>query len=213
VFRITDSKIIFPPEIYDEITKNMKGNILDIGTADGYKLKNLLLRSNLEKIKRIVAIDPSPLYKKAKERLNEIKGAEVHNLGIEDFDCKEKFNVILMLDTIEHLFDPKGALNRIVTLLKPEGALICSTPNKWIYHLAEGIIGKRTEQTHVNEMTYGQFISLMDSYFEETKYMGVLPVMTLGRKFPRLLTSNRYLSFIPISRTIYCFAKKSRVRK
>ena len=213
MFRITDSKIIFPPEIYDETTKNMKGNILDIGTADGYKLKNLLLRSNLEKITRIVAIDPSPLYKKAKERLKEIKGAEVYNLSIEDFDSKEKFNVILMLDTIEHLFDPKGALNKILSLLKPKGALICSTPNKWVYHLAEGIISKRTEQTHINEMTYSEFISLMNSYFEETKYIGVLSVMTLGRKFPRLLTLNRYLSFLPISRTIYCFAKKPRVKK
>jgi len=208
-FRKTSFKIVFPPDIYKEIIYNVRGNVLDIGTADGYKLENILQRVNWKQINKIVAIDPSPLYKKAEKRLRRF-GVKVYNLCIEDFYSEEDFDTILMFEVIEHMFDPTRSMEKITTLLKSNGVFICSTPNKWIFRLTERISNKNPDPTHINEMTYKKFISLMNSYFQETKYMGVIPLMTIGRKIPRVLILNRYLSFLPISRTIYCFARKPR---
>lgn len=212
-FRITSSKIIFPQEVYEEIVKNTKGNVLDIGTADGYKLENILNGVDQDKINKIVAIDPSPLYKKAESRLRKLKKVEVCNLCLEDLNSEEKFDTILMFEIIEHVPNFANVMEKITGLLKPNGIFICSTPNKWIYRITERMIEKKPDSTHVNEMTSKQFISLMDSHFHETRYMGVLPFMTIGRRFPHILVLNRYFSFIPVSRTIYCFARKSKVFK
>jgi len=211
-FKITASKTIFPPEIYNEIAANIRGTVLDIGTGDGYKLESILQGSNLENVERVVAIDPSPLYERAKERLKEFKNVEVYNCCIEDLDVETRFDTILMFEVVEHMPKPEECLDIIVALLKPEGVFICSTPNKWIFHITERIVAKRIDQTHVSEMTYKEFIHLMSSYFRETRYMGVLPFMAIARRFPKLLILNKYLSFTPISRTIYCFATKPRVK-
>jgi len=208
IFKITSSELIFPPEIYKEIVRNIKGTLLDIGTADGYKLENILQKANLKQISSVVAIEPSPLYKKAELRLKKYKNVDVHKCCLEDLDQKETFDTILMFEVIEHMPNLTDTIKKIIRLLNPGGVFICSTPNKWIYHLTEGMVGKKPDPTHINEMTSKEFVSLVDSYFQETKYMGVLSFMTIGRKFPKLLALNRHFSFIPISRTIYCFARR-----
>jgi 2-polyprenyl-3-methyl-5-hydroxy-6-metoxy-1,4-benzoquinol methylase len=42
---------------------------------------------------------------------------------IDKEDVKDKFDVILCLDTIEHVVDPKGFLEKLVSYLNPEGKL------------------------------------------------------------------------------------------
>jgi 2-polyprenyl-3-methyl-5-hydroxy-6-metoxy-1,4-benzoquinol methylase len=44
-------------------------------------------------------------------------------------DISTKYDVILMIDVIEHLVNPEIALRNIATLLKPDGRLIFSVPN------------------------------------------------------------------------------------
>jgi 2-polyprenyl-3-methyl-5-hydroxy-6-metoxy-1,4-benzoquinol methylase len=214
IFTITSSELIFPPEIYNEIRTNIKGTVLDVGTADGYKLERILQEANLKQIDKVVAIEPSPLYAKAEKRFKKNDNVEVYNLCLEDLNAiNEKFDTILMLEIIEHMSETENTMKEIISLLNPNGILICSTPNRWIYHITEKIVGKKPDPTHINEMTSNVFTSLMSSYFQETKCMGVLPFMTIGRKIPKLLILNRYFSFIPISRTIYCFARKPKAIK
>lgn len=209
-FKITASRTIFPPEIYNEIAANIRGAVLDIGTGDGYKLQNILQGTNPERIESIMAIDPSPLYKRAEERFKEFKNIEVYNCCIEDLGLERRFDTILMFEVVEHMPNPEECLHIVATLLKPGGIFICSTPNKWVYRITERMVAKKIDQTHISEMTYKEFIALMGRHFEKTSYIGVLPFMTIGRKFPKLLILNRYLNFTPISRTIYCFATKPR---
>src|SRR5690606_24139579 len=41
----------------------------------------------------------------------------------------KKYDVILMIDVIEHLVNPRNSLRSIGSLLKPDGVLIFSVPN------------------------------------------------------------------------------------
>lgn len=97
--------------------------ILDVGCATGYLGEKLKNRGNY-----VVGLDISPLaVDQAKKRLDE---AFVYNLGSDEtFPTKEKFDLIIMSEVVEHLFSPKKAINRLKHQLKPGGELLISTPN------------------------------------------------------------------------------------
>lgn len=48
---------------------------------------------------------------------------------IEDFDTAERFDVIFMLNLIEHVDDPVAVLSKVRGLLKPAGRILIKTPN------------------------------------------------------------------------------------
>ena len=52
----------------------------------------------------------------------------------ECFSELQSYDLILLLDVLEHLVDPVGTLKRLSTLLKPGGHVIVSVPN--IAHLS-----------------------------------------------------------------------------
>lgn len=95
-------------------------SLLDVGCADGTTTRQL------EKIvpgAKIVGID---YYKKtidfAKKKKGEIKfvHGDVHNLSFKD----NSFEIVTAIETLEHLQDPKKALQEIYRILKPKGYLI-----------------------------------------------------------------------------------------
>jgi len=62
---------------------------------------------------------------KAKQKGLDVKCIEVCDINSK----KESFNVITMMDNIEHLLDPISVLKKIRTILGPEGQLVIYTPN------------------------------------------------------------------------------------
>lgn len=57
---------------------------------------------------------------------------EVHCISIEKFyaaNSDRRFDVICFGDVLEHLYDPKDALERSIKQLAPDGHIICSVPN------------------------------------------------------------------------------------
>lgn len=209
-YTVSGTRIVFPKEIFSRIILSLKGNVLDVGTGDGYKLSNILEGCEHNQIQEVKAIDPSPLWKKAKERFEKSRiKVDVFYRSLEDITSDEQFDTILMFEVIEHMLDPDEVLNIVEKLLKPNGTFICSTPNKWVYHIANWIAFRPSDKTHINEMTRKEFVKLINTHFEETVYFNVLPlIMTIGRKFPKLLSLNKYLSFPFVSRATYVFARK-----
>jgi len=62
------------------------------------------------------------------------KGLAVHQSGIEDISCAgdEKFDVVTILNVLEHLRDPAETLVNIrEKLLKPSGLLVVDVPNEF----------------------------------------------------------------------------------
>lgn len=107
------------------LLKGIKGNrILDVGCATGYLGKSLK-----EQINYVVGIDISPpAIKAAKKILDEAYICDIENDKLPDI--AEKFDLIILAEVIEHLFDPKASLVKITEkYLKTDGEIIITTPN------------------------------------------------------------------------------------
>lgn len=207
-FTRTSSAIIVPPEIREAIVSRLRGRVLDVGTGDGYKLRNFVAGASPGAVTEIVAIEPSPLYSKAERELAPLGiPFQVIHAAFEELERIEgRFDTILMFEVLEHLLDQRSVMDRLVKLLAPGGTFICSTPNKIIYHLTAALAGKKTDTTHCSELSYRQTAALMRSYYRTVRLQGFFPWMGLFRRFPRLSRINRYLGFLWLTRTVYCFA-------
>lgn len=74
------------------------------------------------------------------------KHIEFHNFDVEKgIPIKDKFDVIIAFEVIEHLSDPLKAIINMKKKLKNNGVLICSTPNK-DYDMS-------SDPTHINVKT------------------------------------------------------------
>ncbi|MCD4701552.1 MAG: class I SAM-dependent methyltransferase [Candidatus Aegiribacteria sp.] len=123
-----------------DLLRHARGKrLLEIGCAYGFLL-NYLDERGWE----VQGIEISPLS--SEYARNEL-GLNVHTGSVESADLKEhSFDVILLLDVLEHLHRPCDILRRIRELLSPEGILVVQCP--WeLYHweeITEAIIkGKR----------------------------------------------------------------------
>ncbi|MCK4806937.1 MAG: class I SAM-dependent methyltransferase, partial [Candidatus Aegiribacteria sp.] len=113
--------------------------LLEIGCAYGFLLDYLDRRGW-----KVQGVEISPLSSEyARDKL----GLDVHTGSVESADLEEhSYDVILLLDVLEHLHRPYDILRRIRKLLSPEGILVVQCP--WeLYHweeITEAVIrGKR----------------------------------------------------------------------
>ena len=105
------------------VTENVKGNsLLDIACGDG-----MLTAKFCKKFKRVVGVDASGSHiERAKKNCPE---AEFYESLIENFELKEKFDAVIMLDLLEHVIDPIFVLKKAASFLKKNGILIVHIPN------------------------------------------------------------------------------------
>jgi len=104
--------------------------LLDVGAGNGAQTFEFLKYA-----KKCVAIDVErerlemfqDLLKRENIRNCEIKLMDATNLDFPD----ETFDVITCIETLEHIQDQEKALNEMYRVLKNNGDLILSVPNKW----------------------------------------------------------------------------------
>jgi SAM-dependent methyltransferase len=95
------------------------GNILDVGCGDGLFFRELAQFGDVEGIELAGdAITPNNPFR---ERIH---------IGPfdETFQPDKKYSLILMLDVLEHLAEPVGALRNAISLLRPGGSLLITVP-------------------------------------------------------------------------------------
>jgi 2-polyprenyl-3-methyl-5-hydroxy-6-metoxy-1,4-benzoquinol methylase len=96
-----------------------RGAILDVGCGDG------LLFDRLAEFGEVQGVESDPSL---------VGPASPHRdrIHVGPFDASfapgKRYGLILMLDVIEHLPDPAGALRRAVDLLEPDGLLVVTVP-------------------------------------------------------------------------------------
>lgn len=209
VFPPPISDIIFPLNILEMIVQQLRGTILDIGTANGFKLGNLLKHAKSSEIRKILALEPSPvLCEQARERFKDNNRVEIYNIAFDDSNLSlSSFDVILMFEVLEHLPNQDEVLQKISQIIKPGGIFIGSTPNKWVYRITSYLVGKNPDPTHISELTYREAIRMLTKYFDQCEFAGFIPCMALYRKFPQLSRINRYFNLLFITRSVYFFAK------
>jgi SAM-dependent methyltransferase len=96
---------------------------LDVGGGTGWLLN--IIRQADSRLTNTCVIDIDPEAETAAR-----KAGHDYFLGrIEDFPEHKKFDVILMLNLIEHVADPRAVLHKARQLLTPQGRLFIKTPN------------------------------------------------------------------------------------
>lgn len=97
-------------------------SVLDIGGGTGW-IPDLLAGSGRLGTVQIVDIDA------AAQAEAEKKGYAYFCGPIEAFTTDKKFALILMLNLVEHVADPRGVLEKAAAMLAPGGLIVIKTPN------------------------------------------------------------------------------------
>jgi 2-polyprenyl-3-methyl-5-hydroxy-6-metoxy-1,4-benzoquinol methylase len=98
-------------------------SVLDIGGGAGLQLSTL--RDSEPRVVRTQIVDLDP----GARELALKNGHEYFCGRVEDFRATEPFDVILLLNLIEHVREPRQVLTRARELLAPDGLMVIKTPN------------------------------------------------------------------------------------
>lgn len=96
---------------------------LDVGGGDGAAL--VMLRETEPRIEFTQVVDMDA----GAEQLARKAGHEYFRGKIEDFRSERRFDVVLLLNLIEHVATPEAVLARVRDQLKPGGIVVVKTPN------------------------------------------------------------------------------------
>lgn len=141
---------------YDWSIASLYGNVLDVGSADGF---GAYLMSKNPKIKHITCLEiKDAAIEKSKRNLKGIKNIKIVKGIGEDMPFKEKFDSIHCGSTLEHAFDDRAVLQEIKRLLK--GLAVISVP------IHGGISFYHIREYKSNE----EFLKLLEEYFKIVIY-------------------------------------------
>ena len=98
-------------------------HVLDVGGGTGW-MPDVLKKTN----QRIGLIQIVDIDNKAK-KITEEKGYAYFEGTIESFTTENRFQLILMLNLIEHVANPLAVLQKAESLLAPGGIIVIKTPN------------------------------------------------------------------------------------
>ena len=104
-----------------------KARILEIGCGTGH---------NLEMLGRFGRVEATELNDRARKLAAKRLGRKVHSAALPDLSMFQpaSFDMVALLDVLEHIDDDNGALAAIKELLKPGGALLVTVPaNRWMW--------------------------------------------------------------------------------
>jgi SAM-dependent methyltransferase len=101
--------------------------ILEVGCGTGH---------NLDMLGRFGALDACELDDAARELASSRLGRAVLSAKLPDLSmfAADSYDVVALLDVLEHVPDDRSALNAIATRLRPGGALVVTVPaNPWMW--------------------------------------------------------------------------------
>ena len=110
-----------------EVRPGPGARILEIGCGTGH---------NLAMLQRFGIVEAAELDPKARALAEQRLGRTIHVHALPDLADRVdgQFDVIALLDVLEHVADDRAALTAIWRMLKPGGALLLTVPiNKWMW--------------------------------------------------------------------------------
>lgn len=101
----------------------LSGKVLDVGCGYGLFSSQLLKYGDYE-LDAIEPVNDTVYLQKTK--------ANVYKMSVEEFlnrKSKQRYDIIILNDIIEHLDDPIGMLTKLKGLLQKDGVMLIQTPN------------------------------------------------------------------------------------
>jgi ubiquinone/menaquinone biosynthesis C-methylase UbiE len=87
----------------------------------------------------------------------------------------ESADIFISLETIEHIQDDAAYVKEMARVLKPDGLLICSTPNRVLTNPGLDLGDQPFNPFHIREYSTGEFSSLLAKHFSEITLYGQNP--------------------------------------
>jgi 2-polyprenyl-3-methyl-5-hydroxy-6-metoxy-1,4-benzoquinol methylase len=153
--------------VYDWITARVAGaRVIDMACGEGYGSDLLASRAA-----SVLGLDANPeAYEHARARY--VRDNLRFERGmVETYGQPESFDVVVFLQTIEHVMDPRAVLEHMHSLLAPGGVLYVSTPN--VLTLAPAGAPKSGNPWHLREYRAAEFRSLTQSVFRSVELLGL----------------------------------------
>jgi SAM-dependent methyltransferase len=153
--------------VYRWIAERCNGKrVVDLACGEGYGSAILA-----EHARRVLGVDANPeAHEHARLKYRNQKLAFRRAL-IEQFDQEAPYDAIVFLQTIEHVRDADGLLDRLASLLAPNGVAYISTPNRLT--LAPAGAPRSDNPWHVREYDPVEYQELIDRHFGSVELLGL----------------------------------------
>ncbi|MFI4860296.1 MAG: class I SAM-dependent methyltransferase [Phycisphaerales bacterium JB063] len=162
------SRRVFVKRLVKRLTLPQGAKVLDIGCGDG------LFFDELGKLGEVYGIEPDArLIREDNPHRDRI---EVTPFG-PDYQTDRRYDLITMLDVLEHIEDDRGTLQRVHELLTPGGYLVMTVPAmSWLWSMHDvvnqhfrrysrkelrGKIGEQGLEIHDSGYTFGWTVGAM----------------------------------------------------
>jgi SAM-dependent methyltransferase len=153
--------------VYEWIAARVAGKrVVDMACGEGYG-SEVLSRSAAS----VLGVDGNPeAFEHARLRYRRQNLAFEWG-AVETHGSERSFDVVVFLQTIEHVQDPRGVLEHFRSILAPGGAVYVSTPN--VLTLAQPGAEKSDNPWHLREYRASEFGALCRSAFSEVELLGL----------------------------------------
>jgi 2-polyprenyl-3-methyl-5-hydroxy-6-metoxy-1,4-benzoquinol methylase len=125
---LNDSRLAFYGSVADHCTRLIAGtaDVIDVGCGTGHFLKALRERS--AETLRLSGMDFSSIAVARARRL--VPDADVREADVYDISWPaDSFDLVVCMETLEHLRHPGAALDQLVRICRPGGAIVLTVPN------------------------------------------------------------------------------------
>jgi 2-polyprenyl-3-methyl-5-hydroxy-6-metoxy-1,4-benzoquinol methylase len=151
--------------VYRWIAERCRGlEVVDMACGEGYGADALARRA-----RDVVGVDANPEAHDHARRRYVRDNLRFERALVEGWEGE--CDAIVFLQTIEHLEDPNGALERFRSRLRPGGALYVSTPN--VLTLAPQGAERSGNPWHVREYRAEEFAGLLAAHFDRVELHGL----------------------------------------
>ena len=138
--------------------------ILDIACGEGYG--SALLAKSAQSVVGVDIAQEAIDHARELYRASNLKFVQGSATQLEFADAS--FDVVVSFETIEHLAEQEQMLKELSRVLRPDGILIMSSPNRPIYSEESGELN----EFHVKELDFQEFDDLLGQQFKSIRYYG-----------------------------------------
>lgn len=138
-------------------------SVLDVGCGTGHGTAALG-----ESARRVVGIDKSEDAIAFCRASSSGPNIEYRLADAASLELAESFDLVVSFQLVEHLPDPEDFVRRLKRVTAPGGTILISTPRSLV-----GLGGKPDNSFHISEMTYAEFLALIERCFSTFQLLGI----------------------------------------